>query len=140
MKTTITTNLQHGTELAIGELSTAIFEAAVDAMIVINQYGIIHALNPAAERTFGFNRTELIGHNVSILMPKQEAKKHDGYLNAYATTGERKMIGKSREVVGKKKDGSLFPMHLSVGELSVGEQKLYIGICHDTSRDRKSVV
>ncbi len=73
MKTTITTNLQHGTELAIGELSTAIFEAAVDAMIVINQYGIIHALNPAAERTFGFNRTELIGHNVSILMPKQEA-------------------------------------------------------------------
>ena len=137
MKTTITTNLQHGTELAIGELSTAIFEAAVDAMIVINQYGIIHALNPAAERTFGFNRTELIGHNVSILMPKQEAKKHDGYLNAYATTGERKMIGKSREVVGKKKDGSLFPMHLSVGELSVGEQKLYIGICHDTSSNKQ---
>ncbi len=137
MKTTITTNSTQGDELTLGELSDAIFEAAVDAMIVINQYGIIHALNPAAERTFGFNRIELIGHNVSILMPKQEAKKHDGYLNAYATTGERKMIGKSREVVGKRKNGSVFPMHLSVGELSVGEQKLYIGICYDTSSNKQ---
>lgn len=137
MKITMAPDSPSGEELTLGELSYAIFEAAVDSMIVIDQYGIIHALNPAAERTFGFSRKELIGKNVSTLMPKQEAEQHDSYLNAYATTGERKMIGKGREVIGKRKDGSIFPLHLSIGELTVGEQKLYIGICHDTSSNKK---
>lgn len=136
MKTTLTPGSSAVEELALGELSYAIFEAAVDSMIVIDGRGIIHALNPAAERTFGFSRTQLMGRNVSVLMPEHEAKQHDGYLAAYAATGERKMIGKGREVTGKRKDGSIFPMHLSIGKLTVGDQKLYIGICHDTSSNK----
>ncbi|HKM26328.1 MAG TPA: EAL domain-containing protein [Thiopseudomonas sp.] len=137
MKTTISPNSLSGKALALGELSSAIFEAAVDSMIVIDEYGIIHALNPAAERTFGYSSTDIIGQNVSTLMPEKEAKQHDGYLQAYAKTGERKMIGKGREVTGKRKDGSYFPMHLSIGELSVGDQKLYVGICHDISSNKR---
>lgn len=137
MKTKMGLGSNADDELALGELSSAIFEAAVDSMIVINQYGIIHELNPAAERTFGYDRSLLIGKNVSSLMPEKDAKQHDGYLLSYTQTGERKMIGKGREVVGKRKDGSLFPMHLSVGELVAGDKKFYIGICHDTSRNNK---
>lgn len=137
MKVTTTTPNISGQALALGELSSAIFEAAVDAMIVIDQFGIINALNPAAENTFGFSRAELIGCNVSALMPEPDASKHDDYLLAHTKTGQRKIIGKGREVVGKRKDGSLFPMHLSIGELNIGEQRLYVGICHDISIRRQ---
>ncbi|NES12063.1 diguanylate cyclase, partial [Pseudomonas laurentiana] len=71
------------------------------------------------------------------LMPEPDASNHDGYLLAHAKTGERKIIGKGREVVGKRKDGSLFPMHLSIGELNIGGQRLYVGICHDISIRRQ---
>lgn len=139
MKTFITSNESTSQELSLGDLSHAIFEAAVDAMIVIDTAGIICALNPAAETIFGFLRTELIGRNVSTLMPDPDSSRHDDYLRAYTKTGEKKIIGKGREVVGKRKDGSLFPMHLSIGELSVGEQKLYVGICHDITV-RKEII
>ncbi|AYN99564.1 EAL domain-containing protein [Pseudomonas sp. LTGT-11-2Z] len=139
MKTFITTSESKPQELSLGDLSSAIFEAAVDAMIVIDNTGIIHALNPAAEEIFGFARTELIGSNVSILMPDPDSSKHDDYLRAYTKTGEKKIIGKGREVVGKRKEGSLFPMHLSIGELSVGEQQLYVGICHDITARKQMI-
>ncbi len=139
MKTMISPVESTARELSLGDLSHAIFEAAVDAMIVIDKAGIMLALNPAAVEIFGFSRAEIIGCNVSILMPGPDASRHDDYLNAYTKTGEKKIIGKGREVVGKRKDGSLFPMHLSVGELSVGEQKLYVGICHDISARKRMI-
>lgn len=118
-------------------LTSAIFNAAVDAIMVIDSRGILKAANKSAERLFGFGVHEMLGQNVSILMPAPYAQQHDSYLNNYCTGGERKIIGIGREVMGRHKNGSCFPLHLSVGEFFHGEQKLFVGICHDISERRK---
>lgn len=110
----------------------SIFKSAVDAIIVINNVGIIEAFSPSAEKLFGYAENIVVGKNISILMPKKIAMEHDGYLENYRKTSNAKIIGIGREVVGKKSNGQEFNMHLSVGKAEDESGNLkYIGICHD---------
>lgn len=114
----------------------AVVETAVDAIITIDVAGIISSLNPAAERLFGYRADELIGRNVSMLMPEPDHSRHDEYLRRYLRTGERRIIGIGREVVGLRKNGTLFPMDLAVSETVVGDRRIFTGIIRDIT-DRK---
>jgi two-component system sensor kinase FixL len=109
----------------------SIVESAVDGIVVIDGHGRIEAFNPGAERLFGYTEEEVIGKNVKVLMPSPYRDEHDGYLEHYLRTGERKIIGIGREVVGLRKDGRTFPIRLAVGEMSIEGQAKFIGIVHD---------
>jgi two-component system sensor kinase FixL len=111
----------------------SIVESAVDAIIVIDDRGLIQAFNPSAERLFGYSISEVMGRNVSMLMPSPDREQHDGYLRHYLTTGEQKIIGIGREVTALKKDGTRFPVHLSVGEMKSEGKRSFTGILHDLS-------
>ena len=111
----------------------SIIDSAVVGIIVINKKGRIEAFNPAAERLFGYPESEVLGRNVSLLMPSPHHEEHDGYLNRYLTTGDARIIGVGREVTGRRRDGSVFPLHLSVGEMSVAGQRMFTGTLHDLS-------
>lgn len=127
-------NTWNGLESA---LAGAIFNAAVDAIMVINARGALQAVNQSTQTLFGFSLDEMLGKNISMLMPAPYAQEHDNYLNNYCSSGERKIIGIGREVTGQRKDGSCFPLHLSVSEFSQDGQQLFVGICHDISERRK---
>ncbi|MCS7466741.1 PAS domain S-box protein [Stieleria sp. ICT_E10.1] len=116
----------------------AILEAAVDAIIVIDSNGVIQTANPATIKLFGFEKSEMLGQNVNMLMPSPFREQHDGYLANYLKTGEAKIIGIGREVIGKRKNGSTFPMHLAVSRMAVGDQILFAGIVRDIT-DIKNV-
>src|SRR5207248_11353525 len=92
------------------------------AMVVINERALIQSISLAAERLFGFSATEVLGKNVKVLMPSPYHEAHDGYIKRYLRTGERRIIGIGRVVVGQRSDGSTFPMELAVGEMHVREQ------------------
>jgi len=111
----------------------AVVESAVDGIIVIDTRGRVEAFNPAAERLFGFTESEVMGQNVSMLMPSPYHAEHDGYLTRYLETGVQKVIGIGREVTGRRKDGTTFPLHLSVGETSLAGERKFTGILHDLS-------
>jgi two-component system sensor kinase FixL len=111
----------------------SIVESAVDGIVVIDSQGRIESFNPGAERLFGYSEREVIDQNVSMLMPSPYREEHDAYMSRYLTTGERRIIGIGREVSGKRRDGTAFPVHLSVGEISVGGQRKFTGILHDLS-------
>jgi two-component system, LuxR family, sensor kinase FixL len=111
----------------------SIVKSAVDGIVVIDSRGRIEAFNPAAERLFGYAETEVLGHNVSLLMPSPYREEHDGYIARYLATGEQKIIGIGREVVGLHRDGRTFPLNLSVGEVSVNGERKFTGILHDLS-------
>jgi two-component system sensor kinase FixL len=115
------------------QVLAAIFEAAVDGIVVIDARGRIEAFNPAAERLFGYAEAEVLGRNVSMLMPSPYRDEHDGYLARYLATGEARIIGSGREVTGRRRDGAVFPLHLSVGEMSVNGERKFTGILHDLS-------
>jgi two-component system sensor kinase FixL len=108
-----------------------ILETVADAIIVIDGAGAIQSFSAAAERQFGYSQDEVLGRNVSVLMPEPYREQHDGYMRRYHATGERKIIGIGREVLGQRKDGSVFPMYLSVGEGQLDGARLYVGIIHD---------
>jgi two-component system, LuxR family, sensor kinase FixL len=115
----------------------SILETVPDAMIVIDETGTMHSFSAAAERLFGCSASEAIGENVSMLMPSPDQEAHDGYLRRYLTTGERRIIGVGRIVVGRRKDGSTFPMELGVGEMSSGGKRFFTGFIRDlTERQR----
>src|SRR5512146_2361914 len=95
-----------------------ILESAVTAIITIDDRGLIESINPATERLFGYGAAELIGQNVKVLMPEPYKAEHDGYIANYLGTGVKKIIGIGREVSGRRKDGTSFPLHLSVSEFS----------------------
>lgn len=111
----------------------AIINAAVDGIIVIDGDGRIEAFNPSAERLFGHSEADVLGKNVSMLMPSPDREQHDGYLRRYLTTGEARIIGKGREVTGLRRDGTRFPLHLSVGRMSEHGEPKFTGIVHDLS-------
>src|SRR5262245_17596193 len=111
----------------------SIVDSAVDGIVVIDSHGRIESFNPAAERLFGYAEREVIGQNVNILMPSPYHEEHDAYMSRYLTTGERRIIGIGREVSGKRRDGTAFPVRLSVGEMSVNGERKFTGILHDLS-------
>ena len=114
----------------------AILNTAVDGIITIDKRGIIQSFNSAAERIFGYTAMEAIGNNISMLMPAPYHDEHDGYITNYLRTREAKIIGIGREVVGKRKDGSTFPLDLAVSEMTLRKSRLFTGIVRDIS-DRK---
>lgn len=111
----------------------AILDSAVDAIITINDRGVIESANPASVRLFGYTLDELLHRNISMLMPEPFRSEHDGYMAAYHQSGNPQIIGIGREVVGRRKDGSEFPIHLAVSEMLVGDRRLYTGIVRDIS-------
>lgn len=108
-----------------------LLEAAVDTIITIDERGVIESVNPAAEKLFQYKIEEFLGRNVRFLMPEPYRSEHDGYLQRFLTTGERRIIGIGREVIGQRRDGSTFPMHLSVSQFTVEGQIFFTGIIHD---------
>lgn len=109
----------------------AVIDSAIDGIIVIDTIGRIEAFNPAAAQMFGYAEGEVIGQNVKLLMPSPYRERHDSYLQAYLRTGAAKIIGKGRDVTGRRKDGTTFPLHLSVGETVSGGERRFTGILHD---------
>jgi len=109
----------------------AIIDSAVDGIVVINARGVIESFNPAAQRMFGYGEQDVVGRNVNILMPAPYHEEHDAYLSRYLETGEQRIIGIGREVAGLKRDGTTFPVHLSVGEMTVDGERHFTGILHD---------
>jgi PAS domain S-box-containing protein len=119
--------------------SQAILETAVNAIIIMGEDCLIETVNSATERIFGYSRDELIGKNIKMLMPHPYRDQHDGYVQAYRDTGVRKIIGVGREAVGQRKDGTIFPLDLSVGEARLPDGKrIFTGIIRDLS-DRKKL-
>jgi len=110
----------------------SILATVPDAMVVIDERGIMQSFSATAERLFGWTAEEAIGRNVSILMPSPYREGHDGYLERYLTTGERRIIGIGRMVVGERRDGSTFPMELSVGEMA-SSPRFFTGFVRDLS-------
>jgi len=109
----------------------SILETAPDAIIVIDERGIMESYSPAAERLFGYSAAEALERNVNMLMPSPYRERHDSYLDHYLRTGERRIIGIGRVVVGRRKDGSTFPMELAVGEASVNGRRVFTGFIRD---------
>jgi len=104
-----------------------ILETVPDAMIIIDERGRIESLSRTAEKLFGYAMAEAAGRNVKILMPEPNRSLHDGYLERYLKTGEKHIIGIGRVVVGQRKDGTTFPMHLTIGELRSGDRHYFTG-------------
>jgi two-component system sensor kinase FixL len=121
--------------LADHELNPAhlrsILDTVPDAMVVIDDGGRIMSFSKAAERLFGYAESELVGENVSALMPSPDRERHDGYLERYKTTGEKRIIGIGRLVTGRRRNGTTFPMELAVGEARIGEQRVFTGFIRD---------
>jgi two-component system, LuxR family, sensor kinase FixL len=111
----------------------AIVETAVQAIVIIDERGRIESVNPATQRLFGWTAAELIGRNVHVLMPEPDHSQHDGYLERYLRTGERRVIGIGREVRALRKDGTTFPADLSIGEFFIRGQRHFTGILRDIS-------
>ena len=118
------------------ELS-AVLDTAVDGIITIDGRGIVQSVNAAVENMFGYTAEELIGRNVSILMPSPYREGHDGHLERYLRTGEARIIGIGREVEGRRKDGSIFPLEIAVSEVEFPGRRLFTGIVRDISERRR---
>jgi two-component system sensor kinase FixL len=114
----------------------SILETVPDAMIVIDGSGIMQFFSSAAERQFGYRESEAIGKNVSMLMPNPDRSCHDGYLARYLSTGERHVIGVGRIVTGQRKDGTTFPMHLSIGEMQSDGVPYFTGFVRDLTEQQ----
>jgi PAS domain S-box-containing protein len=124
----------HGSE----ERLRAILETAVEGIITIDEFGSVESINPAGEHIFGYAAHEVVGQNVRMLMPGPFRNEHDGYLANYRQTGHAKIIGIGREVVGKRKDGTTFPMELSVAEVRFSGRRLFTGFVRDITQRKEA--
>lgn len=120
------------------ERSSGVLRTAVDAIITMDEDRIIESFNPAAEEMFGFGAEEVIGKNMSILMPPPYRDEHDDYVRNYVETGERKIIGIGREIVAQRKNGSTFPIEISVGEMRLTKGRVFTGIIRDITRRKEA--
>lgn len=116
----------------------AILETMADALLTIDEFGTIRSLNPAAERIFGYKADEVIGRNIALLMPDDYARAHGDHLEAYRLTGQRSIIGTTRERAGRRKSGEVFPIELSVGEVGDGGRKLFVGTIRDITQRKRA--
>jgi PAS domain S-box-containing protein len=110
-----------------------VLETLVDGLITIDEAGMIESVNPSAQRLFMYEATEILGKNIRILMPEPHHSNHDGYLENYKSTGIAHVMGATRELEGLRKDGTIFPMELSVNEMQIGNRRMYSGITRDIS-------
>ncbi|MEX0937404.1 MAG: PAS domain S-box protein [Pirellulales bacterium] len=115
----------------------AVVETAVNGIITVDDRGVIESVNPATERIFGYTAAELVGQYVDMLMPDSHREQHGGFFDNYLRTSEKSAIGIGREVPAQRKDGSVFPIELSVGETSIGNRRVFVGIVRDIS-ERKA--
>lgn len=115
-----------------------IFENAADGIIVIDSRGVVLNFSPSAQRIFGFTAEEMIGAKVERLMGEPMRSQHDGYLKRYFETGERRVVGRNREVYGLRKDGTEFPLELAVGEAMLGEERIFVGIIRDITKRKQA--
>jgi two-component system, LuxR family, sensor kinase FixL len=115
----------------------AILETAVEAIITIDERGIIESFNLAAEQIFGYKAKEVIGKNVSLLMPTPHREQHDNYIGNYLRTGHAKIIGIGREVAGRRKNGAVFPMDLSVSEVRLANRRLFTGFIREITERKR---
>jgi two-component system sensor kinase FixL len=116
----------------------SILDTIPDAMIVIDAAGVVRSFSKAAERQFGWTAQELCGRNLKVLMPPPDRDRHDGFLQRYHDTGERRIIGVGRVVIGRRKDGSDFPMELAVGEMRSGDQRYFTGFIRDLTERQQT--
>lgn len=116
----------------------AIVDTAVDGIITINENGIVELFNPAAERLFGYSADEVVGRSIQMLMPESLRGAHQEQLTQYLSTGERHVIGMNREVLGRHRDGSLFPLELVVSEVFLGDQRLFTGIVRNLTERKRA--
>lgn len=119
-------------------LLTAIIENAIDGIITINEKGIVQSINPSASRLFLYPPEEVIGKNISMLMPSPDREKHDSYIENYKSSGIPHIIGHDRDVLGRKKDGNIFPFRLGVSEVKFEEQRTFVGFIHDMSHQKET--
>ena len=115
----------------------AILETAVEGIITIDERGIIESFNPASEKLFGYTASEVIGKNVSVLMSTPHREQHDGYLENYRRTGHARIIGIGRETFARKRDGTLFPIDLSVSEVKLSDRRLFTGFIRDITERKR---
>jgi len=115
----------------------AVVDTVVDGIITIDSNGIVQSINPAAETIFDYSKDDVVGCNIKMLMPEPYSREHDGYLQRYLFTGERKVIGLGREVEGRRKDGSTFPMELAVSQMNVHGKIMFTGIVRDITERKR---
>ncbi|MFQ5673987.1 MAG: PAS domain S-box protein, partial [Nitrospinales bacterium] len=116
----------------------SVIDHAMDGILTIDEAAIIQTVNASAERMFGFRAEEIVGKNLNLLMPEPYKSEHDGYVQRYLDTGEARIMGAAREVLGRRKDGFVFPLELSVSEFFRGKRRMFVGIVRDIS-ERKQV-
>lgn len=116
----------------------SVLDTVPDAMVVIDDRGAIQDFSKAAERLFGWTAAEVNGRNVSILMPSPHREAHDSYLDRYYRTGERRIIGTGRVVLGERRDGTTFPMELAVGEMAIDGRRFFTGFIRDLTERQKT--
>lgn len=119
-------------------LLNAIIENAIDGIITINEKGIVESINPSACRLFLYTPEEVVGQNVSLLMPSPDREKHDSYLESYKSSGVPHIIGHGRDVLGRKKDGNIFPFRLGVSEVKFEGERIFAGFIHDMSHQKEA--
>jgi len=117
---------------------TSILDSIPDAMVVIDEHGLIQSFSAAAVRLFGYGAADVLGKNVKLLMPSPYQEDHDGYIGRYLRTGERRIIGIGRVVVGQRSDSSTFPMELAVGEMHVGNRRFFTGFIRDLTERQQT--
>jgi PAS domain S-box-containing protein len=115
----------------------AILETAVEGIITIDERGTVESFNRASEKIFGYAAAEVIGKNVSVLMSSPHRQQHDGYIENYKHTGHAKIIGIGRETIARKKDGTLFPMDLSVSEVKLSDRRIFTGFIRDITERKR---